>query len=97
MGQMRPSREAASVRIRRPKVCKLACKTQGERIFAEGEYPATGERFLPAHLFFRWGSFSDSKVFRIFIDAFRAFSVCRQFGPAKLLTYLQICSTIMEK
>ena len=32
--------KAASVRIRRPKICKLACKAQGERIFAEGEYPA---------------------------------------------------------
>ena len=25
------------VRIRRPKICKLACKAQGERIFAAGE------------------------------------------------------------
>ena len=32
--------KAASVRIRRPEICKLACKAQGERIFAEGEYPA---------------------------------------------------------
>jgi len=30
----------ASVRIRRPKICKLACKAQGARIFAKGEYPA---------------------------------------------------------
>ena len=54
--------KAASVRIRRPKICKLACKAQGERIFAEGEYPATRERFP---------CFFNSEVFLNFVDAFR--------------------------
>ena len=29
----------ASVRIRRPEICKLACKAEGERIFTKGEIP----------------------------------------------------------
>jgi hypothetical protein len=28
------------VRSRRPKIDKLACQAQGERVFAKGEYPA---------------------------------------------------------
>ena len=48
----RPSREAASVRVPRPKICKLACKAKGAGTFAEGEYTAEGvgsvDRFEPA-------------------------------------------------
>ena len=46
-GAMRPSREAASVRIRRPKIGELAHQAQGARIFAGGEYPAMGEELSP--------------------------------------------------
>ncbi len=51
----------ASVRIRRPKLCKPACKAQGVRIFAKDEYPVSSidcyaeetekiTRFLPFFL-----------------------------------------------
>lgn len=40
----------ASVRIRRPEICKLACKAKGERIFTEGEIPGSdfeNRNFIP--------------------------------------------------
>jgi len=53
------------VRIRRSKIDKLACQAQSVRIFAEGEYPGTRERFL---------RFFDSEVFQNFADAFQRFA-----------------------
>ena len=65
-------RIAASVHIRRPKVGVLARQTQGVRIFAVGEWRPRGK-----HLY--------DKVFRNFVDAFRAFSVCRQIRTGESL------------
>ena len=41
------------VRIRRPEICKLACKAKGERIFTEGEIPGSDfeNSFLHSSLF----------------------------------------------
>ncbi|MBE6594662.1 MAG: hypothetical protein E7644_02560 [Ruminococcaceae bacterium] len=50
---MRPSREAASVRIRRPKIGELAHQAQGARIFAAGEYPANGMKKARASVLFQ--------------------------------------------
>ncbi len=35
----RRAKRGEPVRIRRPEICKLACKAKGERIFTEGEIP----------------------------------------------------------
>ena len=68
------------VRIRRPKIGELAHQAQGERIFAEGEYPATYNFF---------SAFLDSKVFRNFADAFprfaHLFGSVDRFEPAKCI------------
>ena len=37
----RRAKRGKPVRIRRPEICKLACKAKGERIFTEGEIPGS--------------------------------------------------------
>ena len=46
----RRARRGEPVRIRRPEICKLACKAKGERIFTKGEIPGSdfeNRNFIP--------------------------------------------------
>ena len=70
---------SALVRIRRPKIGVLAHQTQGARITERSGVTQLFREISPAPRSLGiLGLFSDSEVFRNFVDAFRAFSVCRQ-------------------